>query len=80
MGTICAPSYANIFMGKFESTNIYPYIREKTTTYLGYIDYLFFIWKGKKEELLSLIEDLNKKHPFLKVNFKYSLEFLYTKR
>ena len=42
IGTICVPSYANIFMGKFESTHIYPYIREKTITYLGYIDYLFF--------------------------------------
>ena len=24
MGTICAPSYANIFMGRFESEKIYP--------------------------------------------------------
>ena len=26
MGTICAPNYANNFMGKFEKTYIYPYI------------------------------------------------------
>ena len=26
MGTICAPSYANIFMGMFEETQIYPRI------------------------------------------------------
>ena len=29
MGTICAPTYANIFMGKFEETHIYPLINKK---------------------------------------------------
>ena len=33
-------------MGKFESIHIYPYIRDKTITYLGYKDDLFFIWNG----------------------------------
>ena len=27
MGTICAPPFANIFMGKFEETFIYPYLQ-----------------------------------------------------
>ena len=27
MGTVCAPPFANIFMGKFEETFIYPYIQ-----------------------------------------------------
>ena len=34
MGTKCAPTYANIFMGKFEETHIYPRIHEKTRIYL----------------------------------------------
>ena len=34
MGTICAPSYADIFWGKFEMIRIYLYIRDKTITYL----------------------------------------------
>ena len=34
MGTICAPSYANIFLGKFEMIRIYLYIRDKTITSL----------------------------------------------
>ena len=63
MGTIYAPSDANIFMGKFESKHIYPYITDKTIMYLRYIDDLIFIWKGTKEEILSSIEDLHKKHP-----------------
>ena len=27
MGKICAPAYANIFMGKFEKLHIYPYLK-----------------------------------------------------
>ena len=38
MGTICVLSYANIYMGKFKSTHIYRYIREKTITCLRYIE------------------------------------------
>ena len=81
MGTIYVPSYANIFMEKFESAHIYPYIRDKTTMYLQYRD-LFFIWKGREEELISFIEDPNKKYPSVKFGFKYSkteIEFLDTK-
>ena len=50
MGTICATSYANIFMGKFESIHIHRYIGDKAITFLRYIDDLFFIWKGTKGE------------------------------
>ena len=38
------------FMGKFESTHFYPYIRDKAATYLRYID---DIWKLTEEEPLS---------------------------
>ena len=34
MGTICAPSYANIFMGKFEEKLIYAYIKDLSSLYL----------------------------------------------
>ena len=82
MGTICAPSYANIFMGKFESIHIYPHIRDKTITCLLYVDDFFFIKKGAVEDLISFIEELNKNHPSIKFNFKYSkteIEFSDTK-
>ena len=51
MGTICAPSYVNIFMGKLESARIYLYITEKTIIYFRHIDHLFLIWKGTEEKL-----------------------------
>ena len=38
MGTICAPSYANIFMSEFEEKYIYPLIKNKSVIYLHYLD------------------------------------------
>ena len=72
METICAPSYANSLIEKFESTYIYLYIREKIITCLRYIDHLFFIWKGIEKKLLSFIEDLDRKHSSIKFNLKDS--------
>ena len=53
-----APAYANIFMASFESKYIYPYIKEKVTTFLRFIDDLFMIWTGTEEELLKFINEL----------------------
>ena len=83
MGTICAPPNANIFMGKLESTHIYPYIRNKKMTYLRYIDDFFF-WRGTKEsrDYYHLQETSTKMHPSIKFHLKYSkteIEFLDTK-
>ena len=41
METICAPSYANIFMTEFEGNYIYPLIKNKSATYLRYIDDIY---------------------------------------
>ena len=46
MGTICTPNYANIFMGKFEKTYIYPYINQFSNFYCRFINDIFFIWNG----------------------------------
>ena len=40
--------------------------------FLRFIDNLFMIWTGSKQELLELMSDLNKKHPLIKLEFKYS--------
>ena len=42
MGTICTPSYANIFMSEFEEKYIYPLIKNKSVIYLRYK----FLWYG----------------------------------
>ena len=79
MGTICALAYANIFMANFELKYIYPYIRDKAEIFLRFIDDLFMIWTGSEQELLDFMSGLNKKHPSIKFEFKYSqikIEFL----
>ena len=40
--------------------------------FLRFIDDLFMIGTGSKQELLELMSDLNKKHPLIKLEFKYS--------
>ena len=62
MGTIYAPAYANIFMAHFEKQHIYPYIKNKSILYLRYINNIFMIRTGPKQELLVFLENLNTKY------------------
>ena len=55
MGTVCTPSYANLFMGQFEEKHIYPFIKVMSLLYLRYTDGIFIIWKETKEQLITLI-------------------------
>ena len=82
MGTICAPGYANIFIGKFDKLHIYPYLRNFSTFYCRFIDDIFFLWNGTEFELIKFIDNLNQKHPTIKFEFTYfrtSIIFLDTK-
>ena len=79
LGTIYAPTYANVFMANFELKYIYPYIKHKTKMFLRFIDDLFMIWTSSEQELLDVMTGLNKKNPSIKFEFKYSqtkIEFL----
>ena len=65
MGTKCAPSYAIIFMGKFEEDflsrqHIPPLV------WWRYIDDIFVIWPHSREELDSFISRLNQVHNTIK--------------
>lgn len=58
MGTRMAPSYANLFMGKFEQTFIMagnPFV----SIVKLYIDDIFFLWQGTEEEAKHLMEYIN---------------------
>ena len=72
MGTICAPSYANVFLGSFESKFIYPLIRGKCNLYTRFIDDIFLIWKGTEKELVDTITKLNASHHSIKFDLNYS--------
>jgi len=72
MGTICAPSYAKIFMGRFESERIYPKIESIIQSYLRYIDDVFLIWTGSKEEFERFVVELSKCHESIKFDYEIS--------
>ena len=74
MGTKCAPTYASLFMGRFENTHILPKIRDKILMYVRYIDDVFLIWKGTEKELQQFLEEINKVHPTIKFDHCYSRE------
>ena len=58
MGTKCAPSYANIFMGWFEEKFIFPLLTNLSDFYLRFIDATFLIWNGTKTEFDNFLEKL----------------------
>ena len=81
MGTKCAPSYANLFMGSFEERYLKPKLLGKSNLYLRYIDDIFLLWNGTKEELECFKEEVNNIHPTIKFDVKYSdkeIDFLDT--
>ena len=59
-------------MGIFEETHIDPLIKQKVQLYVRYIDDIFFIWKGSKNEIQQFISKINEVHPSIKVDFNYS--------
>ena len=66
MGTKCAPTYANIFIGIS-----YPLIKQIVQLHLKYIDSIFFIWTGSENELQQSISKLSEVHPSIKFHFSY---------
>ena len=45
MCTKCAPTYASLFISKFEKTHILPGIRNHTLMYIRYVDDMFMMEK-----------------------------------
>ena len=72
MGTKCSPNYANLFMAHFEEMYIYPRIKGKSLLYLRYIDDIFLIWKGSKQDLEKFILEINSVHNTIKFDVKFS--------
>ena len=58
-----APSYASLFMGKFEED----FLQSRTlapTVWFRFLDDIFMIWDHSYEELESFISDINSFHPY----------------
>ena len=56
MGTKCAPSYANIFMGWFEEKFIFSLPTNLSDFYLRFIDDILLIWNGTKIEFYDFLK------------------------
>ena len=72
MGTKCAPSYANVFMGKFEERYIYPLIEKLSNFYLRFIDDIFSKCTGTADQLMKFKQQINEVHPSIKFDFNFS--------
>ena len=74
MGTPCAPSYANLFMGQLEHKLIFS---KSTTnipagTWKRFIDDIQFLWVGSPRTLSHFQTSLNQSHPSIKFTFETS--------
>ena len=65
MGTKLAPSYANLFMAKFEDKYVYTYPHQPLL-WKRFIDDIFLIRPHGKNSLVEFIEHLNTVHPTIK--------------
>ena len=65
MGTKLAPSYANLFMSKFEQDHVYTY-HLQPSLWKRFIDDIFLIWTHGMDTLKEFILHLNTVHPTLK--------------
>ena len=70
--TICALSYANIFMANFEAKHVYLWIKKISLLYLKYIDDILIIRKDTKTDLMTFIKVVNGKHKTIKFDFEIS--------
>ena len=73
MGTRMAPSYANLFMGKFERE----FLRTQTALPLvwwRFIDDVFAIWTHGEQQLQTFLGELNHHHTSIKFTANWSTE------
>ena len=80
MGSICAPSYANIFMGKLEQ-EIIDGFHLKPLGWFRFIDDIFFIWPHGSDSLENFLNYANNLHHSIKFTSESSstqLNFLDT--
>ena len=72
MGTKMAPSFANLFLGMFE-TNALTNAPWQPHTWWRYIDDIFMIWTEGSDRLKIFVDYLNNIHPTIKFTSSHSL-------
>ena len=64
-------------MSEFEERYICLFIKNNSRSYLCFIN-VFMVWTKSENQLKSFINELNKKHHYIKFDFKFSKFFLDT--
>ena len=72
MGSRVGPSYANLFMSTFEDKLLKDWSHQ-ISSWMRFIDDIFFIFLGSLDNLLCFIESANNTHPDINLEFKYSM-------
>lgn len=80
MGKKFAPAYANIFMANWEE-EVFEKCKKRPKCYLRYLDDIWGIWIGSKEEFFEFVNILNSHDPSIKLETEISeqsIDFLDT--
>ena len=72
MGTRMAPSYANLFLAKFETDALSRAPYNQPHTWWRYIDDIFMIWTHSVDDLHAFTSYINSIHPTIKFTSNYS--------
>lgn len=63
MGSPSAPSYANLYLGHWETTTVFGDTPTEESDHVGlwarYIDDIFIIWQGSRDEFTAFADQLN---------------------
>ena len=71
MGTICALTYPNLFMSEFKDRYIYSLIKNKSKSYLRFIDDIFMVWTISENQLKFFINEINKNNHSIKFHLNF---------
>ena len=70
--TVCGPKYANIFMSEFRERYVHPLIKNKSYTYLCFMDDIFMACTKLENQLEFFVIEINVKHYIIKFDYKFS--------
>ena len=74
MGTRAAPTFANIFMDKWEERSQSGWTGSQIEFWRRFIDDIFFIWLGTEADLKEFVKFVNSLLPSIKVTVEYNIQ------
>ena len=81
MGTVCAPPFATVFMGKIDNMlrelakNLTENQEDPIRLYKQFVDDIFIVWRGSVDQLQKFLEKMNEIHPTIKFTAEFTSPF-----